>query len=70
MTVAVGKACQFAFSEWGLAKITAHVFARNAASARVLEKCGFELEGYLKKHYLKDGEFLDAKPYGLIQQTA
>lgn len=70
MTAAIQKACSFAFSEWDLAKITAHVFARNPASARVLEKCGFEQEGYLKKHYLKDGEFLDAKSYGLIRPTS
>jgi hypothetical protein len=28
--------------------------------------CGFEQEGSLKKHYLKDGQFIDAKAYGLI----
>ena len=66
MTAAVGRACQVALGQWGLSKITAHVFARNAASARVLEKCGFQQEGYLKKHYLKDGQFLDARLYGLV----
>ena len=56
-----------ASKSWGLAKITAHVFSFNDASARVLEKCGFELEGYLKKHFLKDEEFIDAKAYGLVR---
>jgi RimJ/RimL family protein N-acetyltransferase len=63
----VKKACDFAFAEWDLFKITAHVFAFNPASARVLEKCGFEQEGYLKKHYLKDGTFIDARLYALLR---
>lgn len=67
MTSVVAKACEFALDEWGLTKITAHVFANNPASARVLEKCGFELEGYLKRHYLKDRQFIDAKVYGLLK---
>ena len=40
MTEVVRRACEFAFEEWHLAKIAAHVFAFNVASARVLEKCG------------------------------
>src|SRR5262249_1735077 len=67
MTAVVRNTCAFAFHKWGLAKITAHVFAFNPASARVLEKCGFEQEGYLKKHYLKDGQLIDAKVYGLLR---
>jgi hypothetical protein len=42
-------------------------FSVNDASGRVLEKCGFELEGYLRKHCLKDGRFIDAKAYGLVR---
>jgi ribosomal-protein-alanine N-acetyltransferase len=67
MPAVVQRACQYAFEEFGLAKITAHVFATNPASARVLEKCGFEQEGYLKKHYLKDRHFLDARLYARLK---
>src|SRR5262249_24628164 len=67
MTAVVQRVCAFAFAEFRLVKITAHVFAGNTASARVLEKCGFEAEGFLKKHYLKDGQFLDAIPYALLK---
>jgi RimJ/RimL family protein N-acetyltransferase len=66
MTAVVRSACAFAFTEWKLVKITAHVFSFNTASARVLEKCGFEQEGYLKKHHLKEGRLLDARLYGLV----
>jgi RimJ/RimL family protein N-acetyltransferase len=69
MTAVVGKVCAFAFQEWGLAKITAHVFSFNAASARVLEKCGFVQEGYLSCHFEKVGRLIDARPYGLVHQS-
>jgi ribosomal-protein-alanine N-acetyltransferase len=65
MTAVVRRACEFAFHEWNLVKITAYVFAPNAGSARVLQKCGFEQEGYLKNHFQKGGQFLDARIFGL-----
>jgi RimJ/RimL family protein N-acetyltransferase len=67
MTAVVGKACEFAFAEFGLLKITANVFAGNAASAKVLAKCGFVQEGYLRKHHLKEGKFLDARLFALLK---
>jgi [ribosomal protein S5]-alanine N-acetyltransferase len=67
MTTVVQKACQLAFAEFGLVKITAQVSAMNPASARVLEKCGFAQEGYLKKQYLKDGQYLDARLFALLK---
>jgi RimJ/RimL family protein N-acetyltransferase len=68
MSAVVATLCKFAFSEFGLVKIVAHVFANNRASARVLEKCGFEQEGFLKKHCLKDGRFLDARLFALLKE--
>jgi RimJ/RimL family protein N-acetyltransferase len=50
-----------------LAKITAHVFAFNTASARVLEKCGFVQEGHLRNHHQKDGNLIDARLYALLR---
>jgi RimJ/RimL family protein N-acetyltransferase len=67
MTAVIREVCRFAFDEWDLLKITAHVFSFNVASARVLEKCGFEQEGYLKKHFLKDGQLIDARLFGLLR---
>jgi RimJ/RimL family protein N-acetyltransferase len=68
MTAVVQRVSQHAFEELGLAKITAHVFTHNPASARVLEKCGFQEEGFLRKHYLKDGQFMDARLFALLKQ--
>jgi ribosomal-protein-alanine N-acetyltransferase len=67
MPAAVHVVCCHAFENLGLVKVQAHVFSFNDASARVLEKCGFELEGYLRKHFLKDGNYIDAKAYGLVR---
>jgi [ribosomal protein S5]-alanine N-acetyltransferase len=67
MTAVVQRACQYAFEEFGLVKIIAHVNATNPASARVLEKCGFEQEGFLRKHFRKDGEYLDVRLYARLK---
>jgi RimJ/RimL family protein N-acetyltransferase len=66
MTSVVGRLCRYAFDEFRLVKITAHVFSENRASARVLEKCGFQQEGFLRKQFLKDGQFIDARLYALL----
>jgi ribosomal-protein-alanine N-acetyltransferase len=67
MTAVVRRLCEYAFAEHGLAKITAHVFTHNPASARVLEKCGFEQEGLLRRHFLKDGRLVDARLFALLK---
>jgi ribosomal-protein-alanine N-acetyltransferase len=67
MTAVVRAASALAFAELGLAKLTAHVFPGNSASVRVLEKCGFEQEGVLRQHYLKDGKYRDALAFGLLK---
>lgn len=68
MTAVVRRLCEFAIAELALVKIEAQVFAGNAASARVLQKCGFEQEGYLRKHHLKDGKYLDARLFALVKE--
>lgn len=67
MTAVVERLCRHAFEEFGLVKITANVHAHNQASTRVLEKCGFQQEGYLHRHFLKDGQFVDARLFGLLR---
>jgi RimJ/RimL family protein N-acetyltransferase len=67
MTAVVQRVCRHAFEEFGLVRITAHVFPHNQASARVLEKCGFQEEGLLRKHFRKDGKLLDARLFALLR---
>lgn len=47
-------------------KLFARTFVGNTASEKVLQKNGFVLEGTLKEHVFKRGEFVDEKIWGLI----
>ena len=58
-TAAVRVLTDYAFESLGLIRIEAHIFARNHASARVLEKAGYQREGLLRKASMKEGEALD-----------
>jgi RimJ/RimL family protein N-acetyltransferase len=61
--------CEFGFKELGLNKIYFITNEDNYASIRVNEKCGFKLEGRLRKEYLtKDGEFKDRLYFGLLKE--
>jgi [ribosomal protein S5]-alanine N-acetyltransferase len=56
-----------ALANGGLRRLEARVFAQNLASARVLEKCGFELEGTLRAFYLdRDDNVCDALAYARL----
>lgn len=68
MTVTVGAFVNYALTELEMVRLTAHVFEANVASARVLEKNGFKLEGMLRKHFIKDGQFIDARLYALLKE--
>jgi RimJ/RimL family protein N-acetyltransferase len=67
MSAVVGRACEYAFERWDLVRIYAHVYTDNPASARVLQKNGFDREGLLRKHYLKDGQFRDGWVYARVE---
>jgi RimJ/RimL family protein N-acetyltransferase len=60
----------YGFEHFGLAKLSAHVYAWNTGSCRVLEKNGYQLEGILGRHYLKDGAFHDAKLYARLRDES
>jgi ribosomal-protein-alanine N-acetyltransferase len=68
MTDAVRVYVGYAFAELQLLRLVAHVFEFNLASARVLERNGFQLEGRLRKHLRKDGKLIDARFYGLLKE--
>jgi RimJ/RimL family protein N-acetyltransferase len=65
-TAAVEAICRYGFETLGLSRIHASVFAPNLASARVLEKAGFALEGCRRRAVLKDGDYLDELMYGRL----
>lgn len=69
VTEAIGAFVDFAFAKYPLHRLYAEVFSNNPASARVLEKNGFILEGRLKKHVFKNGELLDALVYAKTRES-
>ncbi len=56
-----------AFETLDIVKLTSEVFAPNKASARVLEKNGFVLEGVLRKAACKNGELFDLLRFGKLK---
>jgi RimJ/RimL family protein N-acetyltransferase len=58
---------EYAFSNYDLCRLYAHVFDWNPASARVLEKAGYQFEGRLKKSVTKNGQTIDQLMYALIR---
>lgn len=44
----------------GIRKLELHVFPWNEPALRLYESFGFEREGYRKRHYARDLEFVDA----------
>ena len=64
MSEAVRQICEIAFEELDIVRITGQVYEPNAASRRILEKNGFELEGILKKAVFKEGKIWNLCVYG------
>ena len=68
MSDAVGAVTRYGIDTLALVRIDAHVFAPNVASARVLERNGYVLEGRLRHAVEKDGEVLDALVYAFVAE--
>ena len=62
-TEAVRQICGIAFQELALERIIGEVFPENLASARVLEKNGFRLEGTKVGAVVKGGKVMDVRVY-------
>jgi len=67
VTEAVRAVTEYAFANFDLCRIYAGVFEWNAASARVLEKAGYEFECRLRKSITKDGRTVDELIYTMIR---
>jgi RimJ/RimL family protein N-acetyltransferase len=66
-TRALRAASLYAFSTLGLERLEASVFEWNPASARVLEKAGFQREGTRRRSVLKDGRLGDSHLYARLR---
>jgi RimJ/RimL family protein N-acetyltransferase len=66
-TDALNTITKLAFDELKIDRIQAFVFEGNEASEKVLEKCGYEKEGFLKKSHKKGNTFFNSKLYAKIK---
>ena len=67
MTAAVRAVVGFAFDTLHLNRVEAACLPHNAASIRLLEKVGFQREGYARKYLCIDGRWQDHVLYGLVR---
>ena len=58
---------RYAFEELGLRRLSAGVFGHNPASARVLEKVGYRLEGIERNGVIKEGMLVDQHLYAILR---
>lgn len=65
-TAAVRQFTAWAMPRFALTRVYAEVFAENPASGRVLEKCGFQRIGLLRKAAIKAGYHHDYVLYDLV----
>jgi RimJ/RimL family protein N-acetyltransferase len=63
---AIGALLALGFEEFKLHRIFSVVDPEDAASARVLEKCGFEREGHLREHLWTKGQWRDSLLYAIL----
>jgi len=65
-TEAVMEMTEYVFTKTNIVRLYAPVFSPNKASMRVLEKCGYQLEGILKMAIFKNDVFLDEHLYAKV----
>ncbi len=67
MGKAISWVSEYAFNDLGMVRLFADVVEHNTGSCKVLEKCGFQLEGVFRNHIYKDDEFFNQYVYALIR---
>ncbi|NOY15201.1 MAG: GNAT family N-acetyltransferase [bacterium] len=67
MTEAVKLILGFGFNQLQLVRIYANVMHPNTASARLLEKTGFDCEGRLRQAVYHNGQWLDYLVYSILK---
>jgi RimJ/RimL family protein N-acetyltransferase len=68
-TEALRAVTDYAFATFDICRLEAGVFDWNPASARVLEKAGYTLEGRARCAVVKDGRLGDRLLYGLVRPS-
>jgi RimJ/RimL family protein N-acetyltransferase len=68
-TEALRALTDYAFATFDICRLEARVFDWNPASARVLEKAGYTLEGRARSAVVKDGRLGDRLLYALVRPS-
>ncbi len=68
MQEALKRLIDYAFDELYLNRLEADVDPRNVASANVLKRLGFVMEGHLRERWIVSGEVSDSHIYGLLHR--
>ncbi len=68
-TEAVGGLLDRLFTERGLHRVSAECDARNISSARLLERVGFQQEGFRPEYSWFNGEWTDDLLFGLLRRN-
>ena len=67
MTEALGAIIQFGFEVMNLHSIEANIDPRNKASRGVLERLGFQQEGFFRESFYYAGQFFDTAVFALLR---
>jgi RimJ/RimL family protein N-acetyltransferase len=65
ITKAIPQIIEYGFKNLDIVRVFARIFGTNIASQKVVEKCGFILEGKYDKTLFKNGEYLDELIYAI-----
>lgn len=68
ITQAIPQMIDYGFKNMDIIRIFARIFGTNKASQKVVEKCGFKLEGKYDKTLYKNEEYLDELIYAIRKQ--
>lgn len=66
---AIPQIIEYGFQNMDIVRIFARIFGTNIASQKVVEKCGFILEGKYEKTLYKNDEFLDELIYAVRKKS-
>ena len=58
----------YVFDELGMHKLEGEIFSFNKAVLRIHQMCGSEIEGVLKDHIYKNGQFYDVTTAGILKE--
>lgn len=69
MSEALKAILKYAFLDLNLNRLEADIDPDNVASAGLLKKMGFQLEGLLKERWIVSGQVTDTELYGLLRKN-